>query len=211
MEKWFHRELIPLLAIYIMEKWFHKEQVALLAIYVMEKWFHREPVPLLAIYLFVQNLSHSMTKPVFSRLKSVCSTSEASWSLEILDVTNIGIIYATSNEGTDQTAVVQADLHLCCLNAYGIRQVFSWCGSFIVSHFLHFLLVPEFGCDLWLRYSLEIFSLFFIFCFGFYSPSRLFHSFWAKSIIRWGENGRSLRKTTWPPASRTWLVSRDPS
>ena len=42
----------------------------------------------------------------------------------------------------------------------------------------------------------------------FYGPSNLFHSFWAESIIRWGENGRSPRKTTWPPASRTWLVSR---
>ena len=35
----------------------------------------------------------------------------------------------------------------------------------------------------------------------------LFHSFWAEPIIRLGENGRSLRKTTWPPASRTWLDS----
>ena len=41
------------------------------------------------------------------------------------------------------------------------------------------------------------------FKFGFYGPSRLFHSFWAESIIRWGENGRSPRKTI---ASRTWLV-----
>ena len=39
--------------------------------------------------------------------------------------------------------------------------------------------------------------------------SRLFHSFWfwAESIVRWGENRRSPRKTTWPPATRTWLVS----
>ena len=26
---------------------------------------------------------------------------------------------------------------------------------------------------------------------GHYGPSRLFHSFWAESIVRWGENGRS--------------------
>ena len=26
--------------------------------------------------------------------------------------------------------------------------------------------------------------------FGFCGPSRLFHSFWAKSIVRWGQNGR---------------------
>ena len=48
---------------------------------------------------------------------------------------------------------------------------------------------------------------FFFFWFGFYSPSRLFHSFWAKLISRWGENGRSPRKTTWPPTSTTSLVS----
>ena len=47
--------------------------------------------------------------------------------------------------------------------------------------------------------------------FGFYSPSWLFHSFWANSIVRWGKNGKSPRKNTWPPGSRTWLVSSDPS
>ena len=40
-----------------------------------------------------------------------------------------------------------------------------------------------------------------------YSSSRLFPSFWAASIVRWGENGRSPRKTTWPAASRTCIVS----
>ena len=49
----------------------------------------------------------------------------------------------------------------------------------------------------------------FLFWFGFYGPSRLFHSFWTESIGRGDENGRSSRKTTWPPASRTWLVSLD--
>ena len=39
------------------------------------------------------------------------------------------------------------------------------------------------------------------------SSSRLFHPLWAKSVVRWGKNGRSPRKTTWPPASRTWFVS----
>ena len=61
------------------------------------------------------------------------------------------------------------------------------------------------------KFSLLYIDRFFLFLFGFYGPSKLFHSFWAESIIRWGENGRSQRKTTWPPASRTWLVSRDPS
>ena len=36
---------------------------------------------------------------------------------------------------------------------------------------------------------------------------KFFHSFWAESIVRWGENRRSPRKTIWPPTSRTWLVS----
>ena len=41
--------------------------------------------------------------------------------------------------------------------------------------------------------------------FGFYSLSRLFHSFWAKIIISWGENGRSPRKKTWPPPAELGL------
>ena len=40
-----------------------------------------------------------------------------------------------------------------------------------------------------------------------YDPPRSFHSFWAESIVRWSENGRSPRKNTWPLARRTWLVS----
>ena len=69
----------------------------------------------------------------------------------------------------------------------------------------------------WHFWKIKLFCPIEIFClssserkrfslFGFYGPSRLFHSFWAQSIVRWGENGRSPRKTTWPPASRTWLV-----
>ena len=43
---------------------------------------------------------------------------------------------------------------------------------------------------------------------GGYGQSRLFHSFLAVSVVRWGENGRSPRiQNTWPPASRSWLVS----
>ena len=45
------------------------------------------------------------------------------------------------------------------------------------------------------------------FLFGFYGLSKLFHSFLAESIVRWGKNGRSPRKNTWPPASRIWLLS----
>ena len=60
--------------------------------------------------------------------------------------------------------------------------------------FLHVVLIDTF--------------FFFRFWFRFNGPSRLFHSFWAESIARWCENGRSPRKTTWPPTSRTWLVSQ---
>ena len=47
---------------------------------------------------------------------------------------------------------------------------------------------------------------FFFFWFGFYGPSRLFHSFWAGSIQRWGENGTPPRKTTWPPTRKENLA-----
>ena len=30
---------------------------------------------------------------------------------------------------------------------------------------------------------------------------------WVNGKVRWGKNGRPARKTTWPPASWTWLVS----
>ena len=43
--------------------------------------------------------------------------------------------------------------------------------------------------------------------FRFYGPSRLFHSFWAESIVRWGNTGRSPRKNTWPPASTEFDLS----
>ena len=39
---------------------------------------------------------------------------------------------------------------------------------------------------------------------GGYGPSRLFHSFWDESIVRWGKTGDPREKT---PASRTWLAS----
>ena len=51
----------------------------------------------------------------------------------------------------------------------------------------------------------------FDFLFGFYGPSRLYHSVSDGPIARWGANGRSSRKSTWTPASRTKLVSRDSS
>ena len=36
---------------------------------------------------------------------------------------------------------------------------------------------------------------------SFFNFGLIPHSFWAESIVRWGENGRSPRKKTWPPAS----------
>ena len=52
------------------------------------------------------------------------------------------------------------------------------------------------------------FQILYCCLFRFYGPSRLFHSFWAESIIRWGENGRfPPKKHTRPPVRRTWLVS----
>ena len=44
----------------------------------------------------------------------------------------------------------------------------------------------------------------FYYYFGFCSPLRSFHSFWVKSVIRWGENGTSPRKNAWPTTSKTW-------
>ena len=60
--------------------------------------------------------------------------------------------------------------------------------------------------------SRSMMFIYLFFLFGFYGLSRLFHSFWVKSIIRWGKNGRSPRKNTWPKVRRTWPdshVTRD--
>ena len=62
---------------------------------------------------------------------------------------------------------------------------------------------------LFVGWNFFLYIYFFVFfLFGFYGPSRIFHSFWAESIERWGKKGRSPRKTTWPPVSRTWTVSQ---
>ena len=47
----------------------------------------------------------------------------------------------------------------------------------------------------------------FFYLFTWVKMSGLFHSFWDESIVRQGKNMRSMRKTTWPPSSRTWLLS----
>ena len=103
----------------------------------------------------------------------------------------------------------------CGMKAYTRKDILIWdfWQDFKLKHFNILIAYPS----LILIEPEGHFSLvfFFFFCGGWvgregvgvYSPSRLFHSFWAESIVRWGENGRSLRKTTWPPASRTWLVS----
>ena len=72
--------------------------------------------------------------------------------------------------------------------------------TWLVSHVtcLPRVLLASVACVGW-------FDFFFVCVFD--GPSRLFHSLWAESIQRWGENGSSPRKTTGPPTSRTWLVS----
>ena len=86
--------------------------------------------------VFFYNMSHDTTKRVFGvcdqvRLKPVCSTTEASWSLEISDLASLGITLSRQ-----RTTKVLIRLRGCTgwsrplLFAYG-RIVFSWCGSHI--------------------------------------------------------------------------------
>ena len=86
--------------------------------------------------VFFYNMSHDTTKHVFGvcdqvRLKPVCSTTEASWSLEISDLASLGITLSRQ-----RTTKVLIRLRGCAgwsaplLFAYG-RMVFSWCGSHI--------------------------------------------------------------------------------
>ena len=47
----------------------------------------------------------------------------------------------------------------------------------------------------------------FIFSDSVFTARQDYYTHFESSIVMWGENRRSPRKTTWPPASRTWLVS----
>ena len=82
--------------------------------------------------------------------------------------------------------------------------------EFYLVQFYHSFPIYEYPkIDFWiymhLKFHLRTSNNFF--SFGFYRLSRLFHSFRAESIVCWGENGRSPKKTTCLPTSRTWLVS----
>ena len=65
------------------------------------------------------------------KLKPACSATEASYSLETLDIASIGIILSKQ-----RTTMVLTSLHECAgwsaplLFAYGIRHIFSWSGSY---------------------------------------------------------------------------------
>ena len=64
-------------------------------------------------------ISHITGKPVCGicdhvKLKPVCSATETSWSLEILDLASIGIMMSVQQ--TTGCAGMQADLHRCCLH-----------------------------------------------------------------------------------------------
>ena len=47
----------------------------------------------------------------------------------------------------------------------------------------------------------------FVSFFGFTASQDYFTHFEPSQSLRWSKNGRSPRKNTWPPESRTWLVS----
>ena len=91
-------------------------------------------------------------------------------------------------------------LVLACFGPYCSYVGFINAISFGVSEFFWLIRYQMNQKKLWYKEE-------FFLSFGFYGQSRLFQSFWAESIVMWGEQGKSPRKTTWPPASRTWLVS----
>ena len=96
-----------------------------------------------------------------------------------------------------------------CLDFYGIFFFFLFCFclemTFIKFELMDFLTTQNnFNCHVthkkpkltYLHFLLLMIPLILIFLSGFYGLSRLFHTFWPSSIIRWDENGRSPRKTT---------------
>ena len=79
------------------------------------------------------------------------------------------------------------------------KQVFSWRSSYICIGIGFYFYIDWYFCLHAARATQPVRQKYvFFFIYDFYGPSRSFHSFWAKSIIRWGEYGRSPRKTTCP-------------
>ena len=64
-----------------------------------------------------------------------------------------------------------------------------------VLYILNFRIANTASCRCWLGTAFFIICILFFFLFGFYDPSRLLHSFWAKSIIRWMKMGDPREKT----------------
>ena len=70
-----------------------------------------------------KQMSQVTRNPVFwvsdqVRLKTACSATETSWSLEILNLASVVLYYLSSEQQMcwSDCADAQADLHLCCLH-----------------------------------------------------------------------------------------------
>ena len=99
--------------------------------------FSYHQTPSLIISLKPYNMTLFRRKPVFgvcdqSRLKLACAAAVASYSLEILEIASICIFLSKQR-------ITKVLIRLCrcagwsalLLFAYGIKQVFSWRGSYV--------------------------------------------------------------------------------
>ena len=129
--------------------------------------------------IFNFNMSHDMTKPT----KWVCTQRR--------------LIILGECPGWSESSLGAQSFCLFCHVAAQL-YMYSYMFKVRINHKLRSVLTKTQTCTL---------NIYVYILFGFYGLSTLFHSFLAESIVRWGENGRPLRKTTWPPVNRVWLVS----
>ena len=102
---------------------------------------------------------------------------------------------------------------LCSLPVWCLGQdvefdcIGSWLLRFhLLYFFLLFLSVPEDGCDLHFLEILSLFPFFFV-DLGFTVHQDYFTRFEPSQSLRGAKRKISEKKTTWPLASSTWLVS----
>ena len=109
--------------------------------------------------------------------------------------------WCAPSKDSDQSGHSPTLISLCCLHEDEETLATHWTYNedFDQTGWMHRLIgvFARHTSVCWFCHALaQMVAELFFFLFGFDGPSRLFHSFWAESILRRGENGRSLKKKT---------------
>ena len=146
-------------------------------------------------------MTHLMTKPT-------------KWSVHpVKTQISLGICPAQSESSlcTQWVAKDPSFLHVDSEDSDQTGQMFRLIRVFAqrTRHFIGFV-IRQLKWVNFLHLAFSMLVMFFIvfnypFFFTFYGLSRLFHSFWAKSNVRWGEKETSPKKTPYHPQAELGL------